>query len=53
MVVFDESRSGDTATFENPKRFPLGIHHVMVNGQRVISDGEHTGRLPGKVLVRR
>jgi N-acyl-D-amino-acid deacylase len=53
MVVFDESQITDTATFENPHQYPLGIHHVLVNGQRVISDGEHTGRLPGKILVRR
>jgi N-acyl-D-aspartate/D-glutamate deacylase len=52
MVVFDESRIIDSATFENPHQYPLGIHNVLVNGQRVISDGEHTGRLPGKVLVR-
>jgi N-acyl-D-amino-acid deacylase len=51
MVVFDESRIIDSATFENPHRYPLGIHHVLVNGQRVISDGDHTGRLPGKVLA--
>jgi hypothetical protein len=25
---------------------------VLVNGQRVVSNGEHTGRLPGKVLIR-
>jgi N-acyl-D-amino-acid deacylase len=53
IVVFDESQIIDTATFENPHQYPLGIHHVIVNGQRVISDGKHTGRLPGKVLVRR
>ena len=51
MVVFDESRIIDSATFENPHQYPLGIHHVLVNGQRVISDGNHTGRLPGRVLA--
>ena len=52
MVVFDESRIIDTATFENPHQYPRGIHHVMVNGQKVISEGEHTGQLPGEVLIR-
>ena len=52
IVVFDENQVADTATFENPHQYPKGIHHVLVNGQRVISDGEHTGRLPGKVLKR-
>jgi len=50
IVVFDETQVADTATFENPHRYPTGIHHVLVNGQRVITNGEHTGCLPGKVL---
>jgi N-acyl-D-amino-acid deacylase len=50
IVVFDETQIADTATFENPHQYPTGIHHVLVNGQRVISNGEHTGRLPGRVL---
>ena len=53
MVVFDESRIIDGATFENPHQYPLGIHHVLVNGRRVVSDGDHTGRRPGNVLTRR
>jgi N-acyl-D-amino-acid deacylase len=52
IVVFDETQIADTATFENPHQYPTGIHHVLVNGQRVVSNGEHTGRLPGKVLKR-
>jgi N-acyl-D-amino-acid deacylase len=52
IVVFDEDKIADTATFENPHQYPTGIHHVLVNGQRVISNGEHTGRLPGKILNR-
>ncbi len=52
IVVFDETQIADTATFDNPHQFPTGIQHVLVNGQRVVSDGEHTGRLSGKVLIR-
>ncbi len=52
IVVFDENQIADTATFENPHQYPRGIHHVLVNGQPVIADGEHTGRLPGKILKR-
>ena len=52
IVVFDENQITDTATFENPHQYPKGIHHVLVNGQPVIANGEHTGRLPGKVLKR-
>ncbi len=52
IVVFDENQIADTATFEDPHQYPRGIHHVLVNGQRVVSNGEHTGRLPGMVLKR-
>jgi N-acyl-D-aspartate/D-glutamate deacylase len=52
IVIFDEKQIADTATFENPHQYPQGIHHVLVNGQRVVSNGEHTGRLPGQVLKR-
>lgn len=52
IVVFDENQISDTATFENPHQYPKGIYHVLVNGQPVIAHGEHTGRLPGKVLKR-
>jgi N-acyl-D-amino-acid deacylase len=59
LVVFDLDRVHDRATnlwphafpFENvPHRSPEGIDWVIVNGVVVIDDGEHTGRLPGRVL---
>jgi N-acyl-D-amino-acid deacylase len=52
IVVFDENKISDTATFDNPHQYPIGISFVLVNGQVVISNGEHTGRLPGKFLKR-
>jgi N-acyl-D-amino-acid deacylase len=50
IVVFDPKTVIDKATFENPHQYPEGIKHVIVNGQIVIDDQEHTGALPGKVL---
>jgi N-acyl-D-amino-acid deacylase len=52
IVVFDENQIADTATFEDPHQYPVGIRHVLVNGEPVIANGEHTGRLPGKILKR-
>jgi len=52
IVVFDENQIADTATFENPHQYPSGIHFVLVNGQIVVSNGKHTGKLPGKFLKR-
>jgi N-acyl-D-amino-acid deacylase len=51
LVVFDPRRVADTATYEQPARYPVGIEHVVVNGRFVIKGGEHTGSLPGRVLT--
>jgi N-acyl-D-amino-acid deacylase len=51
LVVFDARRIADTATYQDPHRYPAGIEHVLVNGRFVIKHGEHTGSLPGRVLT--
>ncbi len=50
IVVFDAAAVKDTATFENPHQYPLGIEYVLVNGELVVEKGKHTGAIPGKVL---
>ena len=50
IVIFDEETVRDTATFWDARRYPEGIHYVIVNGQVVIQNGEHTGALPGRAL---
>jgi N-acyl-D-amino-acid deacylase len=52
LVAFDPRTVGDRATYETPHQYATGIRHVVVNGRVVVSDGEHTGALPGKVLRR-
>jgi N-acyl-D-amino-acid deacylase len=52
VVVFDPRRVRSLATYEDPKRFPEGIEHVIVNGQLVVDGGRHTGALPGRALRR-
>jgi N-acyl-D-amino-acid deacylase len=61
VVVFDLERVHDRATnlyphgfpFANiPHRYPTGIDWVVVNGSPVLEEGEHTGALPGRVLLR-
>ncbi|MBC7188481.1 MAG: D-aminoacylase [Calditrichaeota bacterium] len=52
IVVFDPQTIVDRATFTDPHQYPVGIHHVVVNGRLVIHQGEHTGCLPGRVLRR-
>ncbi|MFM9939790.1 MAG: N-acyl-D-amino-acid deacylase family protein [Hyphomicrobiaceae bacterium] len=52
ITVFDPKTIADTATFDEPRRTPTGIAHVVVNGVAVIDQGVHTGALPGRILRR-
>lgn len=53
IVVFDPQTISDLATFEAPHQLAQGVTHLLVNGQLVLRDGEHTGALPGQVIRRR
>jgi len=50
VVVFDEAKVIDKATWNDPHQYPVGIEQVIVNGKIVIDRGEHTGNLPGRIL---
>jgi N-acyl-D-amino-acid deacylase len=50
VVVFDPETITDHATFEEPHQYATGVDHVFVNGVQVLSDGEHTGATPGRVV---
>jgi N-acyl-D-aspartate/D-glutamate deacylase len=50
VVVWDPMRVKNNATWENPRRYPDGIHRVMVNGAIVVEDNVHTGVLGGESL---
>lgn len=51
VVVFDPLRVADLATASHPHRFAQGVVHVLVNGTAVVTDGQHTGALPGRVVA--
>jgi len=51
LCLFYPSKIQDTATFSRPHQYPKGITHVIVNGQVVVKNGEHTGRLPGRPIT--
>ncbi|MBI4497346.1 MAG: D-aminoacylase [Chloroflexi bacterium] len=50
IVIFNPDTVQATATFEDPKQFPIGIDYVLVNGRLVIDQGQHTGAFPGRAL---
>jgi N-acyl-D-amino-acid deacylase len=53
ITIFDPATIVDRATFERPQEYPEGIEFVLVNGELVVEDGEHTGKRPGRVLFAR
>lgn len=52
IVIFDFNEITDVKDPLEPRRYPKGIHYVIVNGEIVIEQGKHTGRRPGRVLTR-
>ena len=52
ITLFDPDTINATATYAEPHQYATGISTVIVNGEVVIEDGEHTGALPGQVLRR-
>jgi N-acyl-D-aspartate/D-glutamate deacylase len=52
VVVFDPVKVRALATYEEPRRFPEGIEHVLVAGVPVVKGGKHTGATPGRALRR-
>ena len=51
VVAFDPGAIETGATYAAPHRYATGMVHVLVNGEPVLRDGEHTGARPGRVLV--
>lgn len=52
LLVFDPETVKSNATRTQPKVFPIGISHVIVNGKVVVNNGNHSGILVGRSLRR-
>ena len=52
LAVFDPATVRSNATYHEPRQFPTGIEHVIVNGRHVVEYGAPTGLLPGRALRR-
>jgi N-acyl-D-amino-acid deacylase len=50
VVLFDAEQIRDHATFDDPHRYATGMRYVLVNGELVLDEGQHTGALPGRVV---
>ena len=52
LVLFDPETVAPGSTFENPRRLPTGIPHVLIDGEFVIEEGERTEVLAGRAVRR-
>ena len=50
LVVFDPATIVDTATYDDPHRYPVGIEQVIVNGAVALDRGETTRERAGRFL---
>ena len=50
IVIFDPAEIRDNATYQHPHQYAGGMIHVIVNGEMVLRDGEHTGATPGRIV---
>jgi N-acyl-D-aspartate/D-glutamate deacylase len=50
VVIFDPATIADTATFEKPHQYPVGVETVIVNGIVTVRNGKHTGAHAGRAL---
>ena len=50
LVVLDPSEVADRSTYDDPWQLSVGVNHVLVAGEPVLTDGEPTGRRPGRVI---
>ena len=52
LVLFDEERLQDNATYLNPSVTAGGVDMVFVAGECVCEDGKLTGKMPGRIILR-
>jgi len=52
IVMMNPKTLSDRGDQLNPRRYPKGIEHVIINGVSVVEKEEHTGARPGKILYR-
>ncbi len=52
VIVFDSAKVRDTATYEQPHAYAVGMEHVFVNGRAAIADGKPVAERHGRILLR-
>jgi N-acyl-D-aspartate/D-glutamate deacylase len=52
IVIFNPNTIADTATYDEPRRYPTGIEYVIVNGEIAAEQGKQTPVRAGCLLRR-
>ena len=52
VIVFDPKTVRDTATYEKPHAYAVGMDYVFVNGRAALADGKPASERYGRVLLR-
>jgi N-acyl-D-aspartate/D-glutamate deacylase len=52
ITVFNPASVIDKARYDNPFQYNEGIEYVVVNGEIVLNGENHTGKRPGKALLK-
>ena len=52
LVIFDENKIQDKATYTDPRQLAEGIEYMVINGKFVIRNNKLTGNTPGRWLRR-
>ncbi|KJY28928.1 amidohydrolase family protein, partial [Streptomyces katrae] len=52
LVLFDPETVAAGSTYEEPRRLPAGIPHVLIDGRFVMRDGRRTDVLAGRSVRR-
>src|ERR1700719_112949 len=50
IVIFDPAKVQDKADYANPHQYAEGVQDLIINGQRVIANGQLTAARPGRIL---
>jgi N-acyl-D-aspartate/D-glutamate deacylase len=50
IAIWDAATIADTATFEQPHQYAVGVHAVIINGLVAFENGAMTPARPGRVL---
>ncbi len=53
IAILDYDNLKTNENYIDSRIYPEGIEYVLVNGEIVVNEGKHTGKLPGQVLRRK